>query len=413
MADTNIYNPREEGEIFAPSPVDPAAQVRTPEPEVPVMGGGWAGYNVQPPSGPVEGPYSKPISDMMIDIEANKILEAQGLDPMGRPMETMQMFGPGGRQRFIDSYFQENGNPLAINVAQETDRLLGESMDRLWNSFFGGRVPMNGRLTNKQAQEWNKFLEAVYADTYNRVQADKNEQTQHFKFALGEFGLEEERAYNETREYRDRQRRAMEMEAGKDREMEQWVAKEEYKAEHKKTTAAEIKGELLQKFLAGNATEDELRVIGMDKSSQTLRALTGLMGANPRFGMAITSQSKPTQAEIIKNGWDSSQVMNVTIDRTLEKINELTRDFDAALRSGKPVSEIKAMRIMNEYQEKMDNVEKKLSGDQQLKDVLTKATTDKERGIALKAHLLKIGMSEAQANEFIQYIEKKYSTEGK
>jgi len=412
------YNPRIETPIFKPQPDDaldftPSVETTTEPVPAPTLASGYgrmsglSGADVPAPTGQVEGPYSKSISDMMIDIQARSILEDQGLDAFGRPIQGVGGMGGGipNRQEFINSYFKENGNPLQINISAETDKIMNENIQDLWSSFFQGRVPFQGRLSGQQAKEWNSFLQAVYQDTYNRVSEDKQSQVQSFKFAMGEFS-----------EYEEQARRGMELElkriddAYKSQREEQekrdlFTFKEEYKRRHADPSKTKIQGELVMRYLNNeDLTDKQMDVMtgSYPGGTEGLRLLSGLMMANPQMAGAIWAMSKVSEDEQKDNGWSDSEKSVIQFHRMTGNIVKYGSALKDGVRKGMSPADILEIKDLKAMSAEMDKISESVYTE--LPEHI-RQTEDK----ALKKHRIELwlrqqkGLSKDQVRQWLEY----------
>lgn len=197
--------------------------------------------------------------------------------------------GMGSRKQFRDSWMAANGNPFRINVRAQTNSWMQTNMQNLWNHFFDGQIPWGGKLTKHQADDWNEFIEEVYADRYNQFKGERDMLVEDFKFAMGE--------YEKDREER-RQAGAIET----------WMFKEEYKAALRDTEKGPkveaIKGAVLEKFRVGGFAAldaNETRILetmlktekvdpAMREANRMLIGSGAFLGKKPQEMMAMTTK---------------------------------------------------------------------------------------------------------------------------
>lgn len=125
----------------------------------------------------------------------------RGLRDTLHRVENPDLYEPKAQQHdrnmFKSALFNQfGGNPFMRNVADEARSRFNKELKDLWNHFFQGRIPWGGKLTRVQAKEWAALQETFYADIYNEIKAERDDQIEAFKYSMGEFDrrIESERA---------------------------------------------------------------------------------------------------------------------------------------------------------------------------------------------------------------------------
>lgn len=397
--DAPIYNPTGSGDASGQTQLEVPQQGG----QLNTGGGSAAGLDVPAPTGPVESPFSQDISDLMVDIETRQELARQGYDMQGRPLQAM----PGTRAQFEQSYFEEHGNPFDISLSGETDRLMNENLEQLWNSFFQGTVPFKGRMTAEQSKGWNQFIQGVYADTYNRVQVDKKEQMGRFEYAMGKFSVQEAREYKENQQRdklrADRVKGILEDE----QEFEQFKRKEEFKrkrdAYYDQDKPSVIRGKLWSMALDGQDMSDlQLDIMGLQSDAFKGAHLLGkLISNNPRIGSYISNQAKPENIPGFET-MTKPELQAAMTQKFVDVVSSVSKHLTEALDTDMPLSDVKEIKDAEKFEQKMNKTSMMVASEL-ISQIDRNATADEQKHQLVDLLIQSKGYSPEEARDWVEY----------